>query len=211
MFWFVFSLASAFSIVLHHLLSAQHGDWKNRNIIHASPANCSGLPKCRVLTRSRSIFWQGCMCCVANACFCFSSDNCAVVQLTERRCRRDGTAQVHHTNRRRRKVNESLQRAVRRCGLQRCVMMMMMLGCSGTVALPLPLSPFLSLSLSLSPFLSHAPSFLAIRLPAYQNGFITLAFLPHPPPSQCPAPPLLCLSTTSPLSSSKILLCLEGH
>lgn len=67
MFWFIFSPAGAFAIVLHHLISAQRDDWKNRNVIHASPANCSGLPKCRVLTRSHPGAYSGKA--VAAACF----------------------------------------------------------------------------------------------------------------------------------------------
>lgn len=130
--------------------------------------------------------------CVAVACFCLSSDNCAVVRLAEQRCRRDGMGQVQHTNRRRRKVNESLQRAVRGCALQGCVMMMMMLGCSGAVVLPLPLSLSLSLTLSLSRSVisRHSSSCLSKR---FHHPRLSLAHpsiaappLPQPPPSPLP-------------------------
>lgn len=130
--------------MLHHIFSASRSDWKNTNIIYASPANCSGRPKRRVVTRSHPEAYSGKAVRVfvfpRIAALLFSLPSGAVGEMVQARFSTQIDARLM-------KVCSEL------CGdaaVQGCVMMRMMLGCSGAVALPLPLFLPLTLTLSLS-------------------------------------------------------------
>lgn len=177
-----FSPASAFSMMLHHISSASCGDWKNTKIIYASPANCSGLPKCRVPTRSHPEAYSGKAVRVVLPLrvFVFPRTNALLSSLPSGAVGEMVQAKFST------QIDAAAARLMKVCSepcgdaaAQGCVTTRMMLGCSGAVALPLPLFLSLPLVLTLTLFLSRSViSHHLIRLPAYQNGFITLAFLP---------------------------------
>lgn len=185
--------------MLHHLFSAQRGDWKNRNIIYASPANCSGLPKCRVLTRSHPQAYSGKAVRVALplhvfpriTALLFSLQSGAVGEMVWARfsTQIDAAARLM-------KVCSEL------CGDARCRDVSWWWWCRDAAAPSR--SPTFSLSLPFSLTLRHFSPFIFLLIK-------TVSPLPSSSTLFHQHPPLPFLSPTSPLPSSKILLRLEGH